>query len=76
LFVHFQHEFGYNHILAKLISLASIMPGGLALLIVTLPPNATYCDSSLAEHLQRAMYAKHTVATQVVFVRFEDKQMI
>lgn len=75
LFVNYQYEQNYHHILTKLVSLISILPPALVLLVVTLPPNATYVDTTLAEHLQRMMPAKHGdgANTLVLFIKHSDK---
>lgn len=71
--VNYHYENNYNHILTKLISLVSQMPNRLELLIVTLPPDATFVDSSLAEMFMRVMWTKHGQATQVLFIKYQDK---
>ena len=49
IFVNFQFENSYNHIMTKLISLVAEIPTHIQALIVSLPPEATFCDSHLAE---------------------------
>lgn len=56
--VNYHYENNYNHILMKLISLVNMIPNRLELLIVSLPPDATFVDTSLAEYFQRVMYQK------------------
>lgn len=51
LFINYQYENSYNHILTKLLSLAAIMPTMLQAIIVGLPPNATFVDTHIAEQL-------------------------
>ena len=58
LFVNYQYEDGYNHLLSKLISLIMVLPDNLRLLILGLPQGATYVDTHLAEHLQRMLHLK------------------
>jgi len=49
ILINYQFENNYNHILTKLLSLVVILPQSLQLIIVSLPPDATFCDSLLAE---------------------------
>lgn len=49
IFVHYQYENGYNHILKKLISLFAYMPPTIQMIIVTLEPNASMCNQHFAE---------------------------
>jgi hypothetical protein len=51
LFVNYQYEEGYNHFLTKLISMISVMPENLRLIIFSLPQGASYVDTHLAEHI-------------------------
>lgn len=67
------YENNYNHIMMKLISLMQIMPNRLELLIVSMPPNATYVDTSLGEYFQRLMYQKWEQHTFVLYIRHDDK---
>ena len=76
LFVNYQYEGNYNHILNKFVSLIAVMPSTLKAVILTLPEGATYLDSTLAEHLQRLLLLKHQTNCLVLFIRHEDKQMI
>lgn len=74
--MNYHWEYNYNHILKKLISLVSVMPSRLQLLLITMPPGCTYVDTSLAEYFQRVMWAKHEQETMVLFIKYEDKQEI
>lgn len=73
IFIHYQYEDSYNHILNKLISLISMLPDALKVLIVGLPPNASYIDSHLAEHLQRILLLKKSAQCLVLFIRYDEK---
>jgi hypothetical protein len=44
LFVNFQFENSYNHILTKLIPLVRTIPGSVLAMVISLPPDATFCD--------------------------------
>lgn len=57
--VNYQYENNPNHILQKLISLVNVMPTRLMLVIITMPQDATYVDTTMAEQLQRVMWTKH-----------------
>lgn len=73
LFVHYQYEGDYNHILTKLVSLVPVMPATLKLLIVGMPENATKLDTSIAQRFQQMMKGKHRQPTLVLFVQNPDK---
>ena len=45
IFVHYQYEYSYNHLLQKLLSLVPVMPAGLQALIISMPPDATFLDT-------------------------------
>ena len=81
IFLNYQYESSYNHIISKFISLIQVMPSGCKAIIISLPESATFIDSQLAEHLQRLMFFKHGNAAEggqclVLFIRQQDKQMI
>lgn len=73
MLMNYQYEYSYNHVLTKLIALIPLVPTTLKLLIVALPPDATYLDTTLAEHFQMSMKAKHQAECLVLFVRHLDK---
>lgn len=75
IFLNYQYEYSYTHILTKLLSLVPVLPEGLALLIVGLPPGASFCDSLLADTFQRNMGVQYpsSTAALVMFIRYEDK---
>ena len=76
IFVHYQFENGYNHMLKKLISLFTYIPSTIQMIIITLEPEASMCNQHFAEQFQRLMHFKHLVKTLVVFIRKEDKEKI
>jgi len=49
IFVQYQYENSYNHLLQKLLSLVQVMPQGLQMLVISMPPGATYLDTHMAE---------------------------
>jgi len=78
LFVDFQYENSYNHILNKMVSFVNLMPETLQLLIIGLPKGATFIDTHLAETFQKMLYFKKNKDAKclVVFIRHEDKEEI
>lgn len=75
IFINFQYEFSYNHILNKLISLVSIINKQISTIIVGLPPKTPFVDMHLAEKLQKTLAFKGSKCL-VLFILQEDKQML
>jgi len=48
LFVNYQYENSYNHMLNKLVSLVSILPETIKVLIIGLPKDATFINPHMA----------------------------
>tara|TARA_B110000285_G_C15026941_1_gene564631 strand:+ start:634 stop:849 length:216 start_codon:yes stop_codon:yes gene_type:complete len=44
LFVNFQFENSYDHLLTKLIPLVRAIPSSVQAMVISLPPDATFCD--------------------------------
>ena len=76
IFVNFQYENGYNHMIQKLIGLINVLPSSIQAIILGLPPNATYIDTHLAEILQKLLMYKHSASAVILFVKHEDKQKL
>lgn len=55
IMVNWQYDYSYNHILNKLCSLCSVISGGVQAIIVSMPPNATFVDTHMAEQLQKLL---------------------
>ena len=52
------------------------MPAGLQALIISMPPDATFLDTQMAENVQKLMHFKHQIPAQIFFIRYEDKELV